>query len=187
MKSLKNGNKINLSNEVGESSKLAIGLSWDDSHHSAKVRDLDMSAFLVADDLKVPTEQFFVFYNNLHSPDRSIHHKGDNRTGQGDGDDETFWLDLSLVAQEIEQIFLVASIHSSDETVNSFGEIKQIRLRIYDRNAQSEIASYVIGNEFADMNALQIGRFYKEYGTWFFEATAEATTKGLTSFVDKYA
>lgn len=187
MKTLKKGHKINLSNELSDLSHLAVGLSWDDSHHSEKVRDLDMSAFLVAEDAKIPIESFFVYYNNLQSPDRSLLHKGDNRTGQGDGDDETFWLNLNLVAKEVEQILIVASIYSSDQTIDSFGEISQIRLRIYNRNPASDIAHYTIGHEFADMNALQLGRFYKEFGSWVFEAMAESTTKGLASFVDKYA
>ncbi len=186
-KNLKSGQKINLSNELTYLNNLAIGLSWDDSHYSEKVRDVDMSAFLVAQDGKVPSEREFIFYNNVQSPDRSLLHKGDNRTGQGDGDDETLWLNLDAVDRQITEIILVASIYNNEQTIDSFREVSQVSLRIYNRQPLIEIATYVISTENSDANAFQIGRFYREFGTWFFEAIEEGSSKGLAFFVDKYA
>lgn len=186
-KTLKKGNILNLLTEIDDLSNLAIGLSWDDSHQSGKLRDLDMSAFMVAEDTKVPAESFFVYYNNLSSADRSLLHKGDNRTGQGEGDDEVIWMNLTQVTSEIEAIYLVASIHSSEETVDTFGEINQMKLRMYDRNSTLEVAQYMVDKEHTEHNAIVLGRFYREYGLWYFEAMSEGTSEGLVKYVDQYA
>ena len=56
--------------------------------------DLDASVFMVGSNGKLPTEEYFVFYNNLKSLDGSVQHTGDNRTGQGDGDDEMILMNV---------------------------------------------------------------------------------------------
>ncbi|MEB3343110.1 TerD family protein [Okeania sp.] len=48
------------------------------------------------------TEKYFVFYNNLTSPDSSIKHSGDSRTGEGSGDDKLIEIDLKKVDQTIQ-------------------------------------------------------------------------------------
>lgn len=186
-KKLKKGQKLNISNALEVLDKLAIGLSWNDSHHSEKMRDIDMSAFMVANDGKVPEEPYFVYYNNSHSPDRSLLHKGDNRSGQGVGDDETIWLNLEAVDRSIAEIILVASIYNNDQTIDNFSEVSQIVLRIYNRKPDVEIAQYVINTAHTNATAFQLGRFYRSYGNWFFEALEEGRTEGLLAFVDQYA
>ena len=46
----------------------------------------------------------FVFYGNLEHPSKAVVHTGDNRTGEGEGDDEVINVDLSLVPDRIERI-----------------------------------------------------------------------------------
>ena len=55
----------------------------------------DAIAFLVGENGKVRADNDFIFFNNLTSSDGSVKHNGDNRTGDGDGDDETMSVDLS--------------------------------------------------------------------------------------------
>jgi len=186
-KNLKKGQRINLSLEIDVLDSIAIGLSWDDSHFSEKVRDVDISAFMIAQDGKVPLAEYFVFYNNPRSADRSLLHKGDNRTGQGEGDDETLWLNFEQIDRQITEIILVASIYGSKQSIDSFGEVQQVNLRVYNRKPLIEIASYVVNTAQSTANAFVIGRFYREFGTWFFEASEEVSTQGLASFVDRYA
>ena len=53
-------------------SKVGVGLGWDPSESSGQDFDLDASAFMLGANKKVPTESFFVFYNNLKSPEGSV-------------------------------------------------------------------------------------------------------------------
>ncbi|EYI18878.1 tellurium resistance protein, partial [Salmonella enterica subsp. enterica serovar Heidelberg str. N15757] len=66
-----------------------VCLGWDARSTDGQDFDLDASAFLLAANGKVRGDSDFIFYNNLTSSDGSVTHTGDNRTGEGDGDDES--------------------------------------------------------------------------------------------------
>lgn len=86
---LKKGQKINLTKDNPGLNKAIIGLGWDTNKYSGGYEfDLDASAFLVGNNGKVNDDLNFVFYNNLQDPSGAVVHTGDNRTGDGDGDDE---------------------------------------------------------------------------------------------------
>jgi tellurium resistance protein TerD len=85
---LQKGGNANLSREVPGLSRVLIGLGWNARSTSGDDFDLDASAFLLSESGKVRSDSDFIFYNNKRSADGSVEHKGDNRTGAGDGDDE---------------------------------------------------------------------------------------------------
>ena len=72
--------------------------------------DLDTSVFLLGSNGKVRTDQDFIFYNNLKSPDGSVAHMGDNRTGAGEGDDEVIKVNLANVPPDVEKIVITVTI-----------------------------------------------------------------------------
>src|ERR1700761_9646574 len=78
--------------------RFVIGLGWDtNSSSTGSAFDLDASVFVLGANRKLISDDYFVFYNNLKSPDGSVEHTGDNLTGDGDGDDEQIRIDLSLI------------------------------------------------------------------------------------------
>ena len=85
--------------------KFTIGLGWDTNQSSTGTDfDLDASAFMLGENGKIPADDFFVFYNNLTSPDEAVQHTGDNLTGEGEGDDESILIDLSKRDPRITEI-----------------------------------------------------------------------------------
>ena len=52
-------------------SKVAVGLGWEPAV-TGKEADLDASVFMIGKNGKLPEDEFFVFYNNLTSPDGAI-------------------------------------------------------------------------------------------------------------------
>jgi tellurium resistance protein TerD len=95
---LSKGERINLSKEAPGLKKAGIGLGWDINQTDTGAGfDLDASVFMLGASGKIPNDKYFVFYNNSESPDSSVKHKGDSRTGEGSGDDETIEIDLSKV------------------------------------------------------------------------------------------
>ena len=79
---LSKGGKLNLTKKEPALKKIFIGLGWDVI--SSNTIDLDASVFMVGASGKVPADEYFIFYNNLKSPDGGLQHTGDNRTGLGD-------------------------------------------------------------------------------------------------------
>ncbi|MDE6130709.1 MAG: TerD family protein, partial [Muribaculaceae bacterium] len=67
--------------------RFTVGLGWDTNQSSTGFDfDLDASAFILGENKKILADEYFVFYNNLKSPDGSVENTGDNLTGEGEGD-----------------------------------------------------------------------------------------------------
>ena len=108
---IRKGERINLSKEAPGLKKAGIGLGWDvNSTDTGAEFDLDASVFMLGANGKIPVDEYFVFYNNLVSPDGAVKHQGDNRTGAGEGDDETIEIDLTQVSPDIEEMLFVVTI-----------------------------------------------------------------------------
>ena len=94
MLNLEKKKPLNLSKAVPGLNQVKVGLSWD-SRIDGQNADADASVFMLNDQGKIPSDNYFVFYNNLKSIDGSVTHSGDNTTGAGDGDDEEITINLS--------------------------------------------------------------------------------------------
>ena len=99
---LKKGGSFNLSKKEPALKKIMLGLGWEQK--AGNNMDLDASVFILGSNGKLISESHFVFYNNLKSPDGSIQHTGDNRTGVGEDDDEMILANLSLISSDVSEI-----------------------------------------------------------------------------------
>ena len=182
---LDKGGRFNLSKEVPNLKKVAIGLGWQASQNGQKY-DIDASVFMLGVDGKVTDEKYFVFYNNLESFDGSLRHSGDNRTGEGNGDDETIYVDLAKVNPAIQEIVFIVTIHQGQEKNQNFSQIKNAFIKIYNNENKNSLARYNLREAFSQETALEFGRLYKKDYEWRFQAVGEGYSSGLQSFVDKY-
>ncbi|MDE5923995.1 MAG: TerD family protein, partial [Muribaculaceae bacterium] len=104
--------------------KFTIGLGWDaNSTSTGEDFDLDASAFILGENGKILADEYFVFYNNLVSPEGSVEHTGDNLTGEGEGDDESIRIDLSKIDPRAVEIIFVVTIHKAPERKQNFGQV----------------------------------------------------------------
>ena len=104
--SLQKGGNINLSKEAPSLTQLHIGLGWNVRVTDGADFDLDGSAFLLDASGKVRSDADFIFYNQSTSDNGAVMHKGDNRTGAGDGDDEVIEVNLNQVPPSVDKIAL---------------------------------------------------------------------------------
>ncbi len=184
---LNKGGRINLTKSEPGLQKVGIGLGWDLNHYNSVQFDLDVSVFMLGENRKIPYDEFFIFYNNLTSPDRSVLHTGDNRTGDGDGDDETIHIDLKKIDSIIQELLFVVTIHDAEAKRQNFGQIKNAYIRVYDQNTNEEIAKYELDENFSYETGVEFGNLYKKNGEWRFIATGNGDKNGLQGFVDKFA
>ena len=184
---LSKGHRINLSKDAPSLVKVGIGLGWDVNPTDTGVEfDLDASVFMLGDNGKIPEDEYFVFYNNLISPDSAVKHWGDNRTGEGDGDDETIEVDLTNVNSSIEELLFVVTIHDAEKRRQNFGQVKNSFIRVYNLETQEEITKYELEEEFSRETAIEFGRLYKKNDEWRFQAVGTGYNAGLQTFVEKY-
>lgn len=166
--------------------KFIVGLGWDsNSSSTGEGFDLDASVFLIGVNGKIPNDNHFVYYNNLKSPDGSVIHKGDNLTGEGDGDDEKIQIDLSTVSSEVNEISFVVTIHHADTRRQNFGQIRNSFIRIIDQT-NTELVKYELDEDFSIETAVEFGRLYKRNNEWKFEAVGIGMKGGLQDYLNKY-
>ena len=182
---LTKGDRFNLSKEAPDFNKIAIALGWQVSQ-TAQNCDIDASVFMLGADGRIPDEKYFVFYNNLTSPDGSVRHSGDSVTGQIEGDDETVYVDLSKINSAIQEIVFVVTIHEGQEKNQTFSQVRNSFIRLYNLKTGSELVRYNLKEVFSQETALEFGRLYRKNGEWRFQAVGQGYNAGLQSFVDKY-
>lgn len=168
---------------------VGVGLGWDPNEGTGYDFDLDASAFMLGESGRIPTDEYFVFYNNPKSPDGSVESTGDDLTGGNSdgGDDETINVDLSKVDPKIQEIVFTATIYKAEERRQNFGQVRNSYIRIYDAKTNAEIARYDLDEDFSIETAVEFGRLYRRGDEWKFEAMGIGNKGGLQSLVNKYA
>jgi tellurium resistance protein TerD len=166
--------------------KFTIGLGWDTNTSSTGASfDLDASVFIMGDNKKLLADEFFVFYNNLKSPDEAVEHTGDNLTGDGDGDDESINVDLSRIDSRATEICIVVTIHDAETRKQNFGQVRNSFVRIIDASG-NELVKYELEEDFSIETAVEFGRIYKRNDEWKFEAVGVGQRGGLQEYLNKY-
>ncbi|KAA2244432.1 TerD family protein [Chitinophaga agrisoli] len=167
--------------------KFTIGLGWDANASSTGTSfDLDASIFVMGDNKKILSDQHFIFYNNLVSPDGSVEHTGDNLTGEGSGDDEQIKIDLSKADSKITEICVVVTIHEAESRRQNFGQVRNSYIRIFDPSTNEVILKYELEEDFSIETAVEFGRIYKRNDEWKFEAVGVGMKGGLQDYLNKY-
>ncbi|MFT4086038.1 MAG: TerD family protein [Gordonia sp. (in: high G+C Gram-positive bacteria)] len=177
--SLTKGGNVSLTKEAPGLTAVSVGLGWDIRTTTGTDFDLDGSAIALNADKKVVSDQHFVFFNNLRSPDGSIEHTGDNTTGEGDGDDETINVDLAGVPPEIASIVFPVSIYDAEARSQSFGQVRNAFIRVVNRANGSEIARYDLSEDASTETAMVFGELYRNGAEWKFRAIGQGYASGL--------
>ncbi|CDI50416.1 TerD family protein [Clostridium tetani] len=185
---LKKGQKINLTKDNPGLNKAIIGLGWDTNKYSGGYEfDLDASAFLVGNNGKVNDDLNFVFYNNLQDPSGAVVHTGDNRTGDGDGDDEQIIIDFSKVPSDIDKIAITVTIHEAQERGQNFGQVSNAFVRIVNEETDIEVLRYDLSEDFSIETALVFCELYRNNGDWKFSAIGSGFSGGLEALCKNYS
>lgn len=181
--SLEKGQRI----EIGLS-KVSVGLGWDPNEGTGFDFDLDASAFMLGSNKHIPSDNFFVFYNNQKSPDGAVESTGDDLTGGNSdgGDDETLNVDLTKVDPQVQEIIFTATIYKAEERKQNFGQVRNSYIRIYNSITSEEIARYDLDEDFSIETAVEFGRLYRRGSEWKFEAMGIGNKGGLQALVNKY-
>jgi tellurium resistance protein TerD len=183
--SLNKGDKFNLSKKEPSLKKVMVGLGWEIK--SGNTLDIDASVFMIGSNRKLPADEFFVFYNNLKSPDGAVQHTGDNRTGMGDGDDEMVLVNLPMIDNRVTELVFVVTIHEARVKMQNFGLLNDAYVRVVDVETKREILRYDLDASNANDTEVEFGKLQRIDNDWYFAALGIGSQKGLQGFVDTYA
>lgn len=150
--------------------------------------DLDVSVFLLGDNDKLVSDKHFIFYNNLVSPDsdQSVKLLGDNRTGEGEGDDEGLIVDLRKVPVDVAKIVVTVTIYEADKRKQNFGQVSNAYIRLVDVQTKEEVLRYDLTEDFSVETAVIMAELYRKDGEWRLNAVGSGFQGGLQALLDRY-
>ncbi|CAK8717608.1 Tellurium resistance protein TerD [Candidatus Electrothrix gigas] len=184
--SLAKGGNISLSKEVPGLEAIKIGCGWDAQALGGTDFDLDTSVFLCGANGKVTKEGDFIFYSNLEGAGGAVVHTGDNKTGQGEGDDEVIMMSLKDMPPELVKAVVVVTIHEAVARNQNFGMVENAFIRIVNAATDLEIARYDLTEDYAIETAVVFGEVYLRNGEWKFRAVGQGSAEGLAQVCAKY-
>jgi len=171
---LQKGQKISLEKEAGGAlASVVMGLGWDVAKKKGlfgfgggnQSIDLDASCFMF-DDNNQPVD--LVYFGHLSSNDGSIQHSGDNRTGEGDGDDEQIAVNLARVPAHIKSLVFTVNNYTGQD----FSQVENAYCRLVDGQSGKEIARYDLSAQ-GSHNAQIMAKLYRHNGEWKMHAIGE--------------
>lgn len=187
-KTLEQGEEIDLTKNDPTLQRIVVALGWDVIGYEKPEPDLDASIFLLNKDEQTRQDSDFVFYNNMSGCDGAVEHQGDSRTGAGDGDDETIVIDLNGVPFDIGKVEFVVSIYDAHDRRHSFDNVRNVFLRIVNKDTDQELVRYHLDDNIAGKNAeaVKVGHLQREGPNWLFIANSEGVQGGLARIAKDY-
>jgi tellurium resistance protein TerD len=184
--SLSKGGNVSLSKEAPGLRAVLVGLGWDVRTTTGADFDLDASALMLGANGKILSDQHFVFFNNLTSPDGSVEHTGDNLTGEGEGDDEVIKVNLSAVPPDVDKIVVTVSIYDADSRQQTFGQVRNAFIRVVNQDDNREITRYDLSEDASTETAMIFGELYRNGAEWKFRAVGQGYTSGLRGIAQDF-
>ncbi|MDP4098051.1 TerD family protein [Paenibacillus sp. P96] len=184
---LSKGQKVDLTKTNPGLTKIKVGLGWDlNKYDGGSDFDLDASTFLLNAVGKVNSDLDFIFYNNPSNSNNSIAISGDNRTGEGTGDDESVMIDLGNVPADVHKIAFCITIHEAKERNQNFGQVVNSYVRVVNEATNEELIRYDLGEDFSIETAITVGELYRHSGEWKFSAVGSGFQDGLAGLCRDY-
>ncbi len=184
--SLQKGQNVSLSKQAPGLKKVRFGLGWDVRKTDGSAFDLDASAFVLDANGKVLSDQHFVFYNNAKDPSGAVIHQGDNRTGEGAGDDESMQVELGLMPTNAAKVAFVVTIHEAEARKQNFGQVANAYIRALNADGDQEIARYDLSEDASIETAMIFGELYRNNDEWKFKAIGQGYGGGLAAVARDY-
>ncbi|MYW06517.1 TerD family protein [Streptomyces sp. SID3343] len=184
--SLSKGGNVSLTKEAPGLTAVVVGLGWDLRTTTGEDFDLDASAIVVNAGGKVYSDQHFVFFNNMKTPDGTVEHTGDNRTGEGEGDDEQIKVNLAQLPADVDKVVFPVSVYDADNRKQSFGQVRNAFIRVLNAADNVELARYDLSEDASTETAMLFGELYRAGTDWKFRALGQGYASGLAGIAKDF-
>lgn len=179
---LTKGQRVNLDKGVQHA---LIGLGWDTNAYDGSADfDLDACAFMLGADGRVRRDEDFIFYGNLESSEGAVRHTGDNRTGDGEGDDEVILIDFTKVPADVQKIAITVTIYDANARGQNFGQVSNAYVRVCRTESENDMIGqeelrFDLAEDFSIETAIVVCELYRYNGSWKFNAVGSGYSGGL--------
>ncbi len=184
--SLSKGGNVSLTKEAPGLSEVIVGLGWDPRVTDGTEFDLDASVFITGETGKVLDDASFIFYNNMKSADGSVEHQGDNRSGEGEGDDEQVTVNLNSLSTDVKKLVFAVTIHEADGRNQNFGQVSNAFIRVVNKGDGKEITRFDLSEDASTETAMIFGELYRHNNEFKFKAIGQGFAGGLKPLAEAH-
>ena len=175
-KPVRKGQKVTLSMQPLKS--ITAYLDWNVKDGRC---DIDVSAFLLGENGKVPGDDWFVFYGQPESPDASVSFNDSARIGR-----QSVHIDFSKVSANVKKVTFVLTINEATEQNLNFSMVKDACIKIVEDATGNELASFRMDEYYDNVISMMIGEVYAYKDNWKFNAIGNGVARDLEGLCELY-
>lgn len=152
-------------------SDVTIGLGWDIDKKANNTMDLDAFAILKKGEIAFD----MVYFNNMKSKCGAVRLSKDNRTGEGEGDDEQLWFQLDKLPADVTELHVWIVIYDGLNKHQSFEHVEGVHCRLFkgvDSIDHGPLASFKVDGGDSNMRSMHVVTMSKGE-TWDFQRVEE--------------
>lgn len=172
-----------LTREVPDLTGVVVGVSWGAGAETALARSLVTATILCDAAHRALSDEHFVFFNQLSSPDLSVR----QLTEALGTDDEQIEIDLTAVPEDIRRIVVVLYLNDGSVHRRTLGQLRHCVVRVLnladDRElVRSEDLVPILDRE----TAAVLAEIYRHDGGWKFKVIGQGYGSGIAGIAADY-
>jgi len=180
---MKRGANVALTQEIPSLKGVVLGVRWNAGSEQALSDNLVAATILCDADSRAPSDEYFVFFNQLTSPDLSV-----AQLNQALGDDrEQIEVDLGDVPAEIARIVIALYINDGPGAKRTLGQLRECYIRVLDlRDGQELVRSENLAPALRSETAILLGELYRHPSGWKFKVIGQGYDNGISGIAADY-
>ena len=180
---MKRGANVELTREIPGLRGLVLGMSWNAGGERVLDESLVFAAILCGPDGRARDDRDFVFFNQLSSPELSVHQL-EKALGP---DREQIEIDFAAVPAEVDRIVVVLYVNDGPAQRRTLGQLRSCVIRVLDVADNRELVrSEELAPAFSTETAVALGEVYRHDGGWKFKVIGQAYDKGVAGIASDY-
>lgn len=180
---MKRGANVALTQEIPSLRGVVLGVRWNAGAEQALAENLVAATILCNEHNQAPSDEYFVFFNQLTSPDLSV-----AQLAQALGDDrEQIEVDLGDVPADIHRIVVALYVNEGPGARRTLGQLRECAIRVLDlSNGQELVRSENLAPALRSETAICLGELYRHPTGWKFKVIGQGYDNGISGIAGDY-
>ncbi|GAA2009588.1 TerD family protein [Nakamurella flavida] len=180
---MKRGANVALTQEIPTLKGVVLGVRWNAGAEHVLADNLVAATILCDRQAQAPSDEYFVFFNQLTSPDLSV---AQLSAAVGD-DDEQIEVDLGDVPADIHRIVVVLYVNDGPGARRTLGQLRDCRIRVLDLADGTELVqSENLAPQLRSETAICLGELYRHPSGWKFKVIGQGYENGVAGIAADY-
>lgn len=183
MAEMKRGANASLTREIPGLTGVVLGVRWNAGRETALADNLTMATILCGTDGRALSDQHFVFFNQLSSPELAVQQL-EQALG---GDQEQVEVDLTAVPAHVARIVVIVYVNEGPAQRRTLGQLRSCVVRVLNLADNAELVrSEDLAPGLQTETALALGEVYRHNGEWKFKVIGQGYGKGIAGVLADY-